>query len=53
MRAMEKQDLESMTIPKLREEALKYPDRIEAAHEMKKEELVSALCDRDLVVRRP
>ncbi len=40
---MEKQDLERMTIQKLREEALKHPDRIEAAQGMKKEELVSAL----------
>ncbi|MFQ5692766.1 MAG: hypothetical protein ACE5IM_06960 [Nitrospinota bacterium] len=40
---MEKRDLEKMTVTKLREEALKYPDQIESVHGMKKEELVSAL----------
>lgn len=43
---MEKKDLEKMTVPKLREEALKYKDQISSAiHGMKKAELVKALME--------
>ena len=43
---MNKKDLEKMTVPKLREEALKYHDKITSAvHGMKKSELVEALME--------
>lgn len=43
---MQKKDLEKMTLPKLREEALKYHDQITSAiHGMKKAELVRALME--------
>ena len=43
---MQKKDLEKMTVPRLREEALKHKDKITTAiHSMKKDELVKALME--------
>ncbi|MBI2881887.1 MAG: transcription termination factor Rho [Candidatus Tectomicrobia bacterium] len=42
---MEKKDLEKLTVPKLREEALEHPDQIKGVHGMTKEQLVSALME--------
>ena len=42
---MEKRDLLKMTVPKLKEEALKYPDRIKGVHGMKKEQLIASLME--------
>ena len=48
---MEWKDLEKMTVPKLREEALKYP-HIEAVHGKNKSQLMDALANQ-LGIERP
>jgi len=51
---MKKKDLEKMTMPELREEALKYKDQITSAVQgMKKSELVQALMEVMVIEEEP